>query len=115
MSSASRSRRWAVADAGRFFQSKNPDEDTSSQAHIFFTGYAYFASQVRHESMNSYFSATGDPGRSTLRLFSGTRSPHEAPAVLAAPRPAVYARTPSRAALRQRAHHGTASPNSQEF
>ena len=27
-----------VNDAGRFFQSKNPDGDTDSQVHIFFTG-----------------------------------------------------------------------------
>jgi len=38
MGTASRSRRSAVNDAGRFFQSKNPDGDTASQAHIFFTG-----------------------------------------------------------------------------
>jgi hypothetical protein len=38
MSSFSRSRRWLVNDAGRFFQSKNPDGDTDSQVHIFFTG-----------------------------------------------------------------------------
>jgi hypothetical protein len=34
----SRSRRSAVNDAGRFFQSKNPEADTNSQMHIFFTG-----------------------------------------------------------------------------
>src|SRR4051794_17053357 len=99
MSIFSRSRRSAVNDAVRFLQSKNPDEDTLSQSHIFFTGYAYFASRVRHESMNSYFSATGDPGRSTLRLFSGIRSPCGVPVVPAVPRQAVYAPSESTAVL----------------
>ena len=38
MSSFSRSRRRLVNDAGLFIQSKNPDGDTDSQVHIFFTG-----------------------------------------------------------------------------
>jgi len=38
MSTFSLSRLSDVNDAGRFFQSKNPDEDTDSHAHIFFTG-----------------------------------------------------------------------------
>src|ERR671918_1946947 len=115
MRTASRSRRTAVNDGGRFIQSKKPDGDTVSQAHIFFTGYAYFASQVRHESMNSYFSATGDPGRSTLRLFSGTRSPFEVPVVRAGLRATGYVRSVSRAVLRRRAHCGTDSPSSLVF
>src|SRR5262245_25216502 len=68
-SAVSSARRAAVADCGRRFQSKNPDGDTSSQQHIFFTGYAYFTESILQDSMNSYFSVTGDPGRSTLRLF----------------------------------------------
>jgi hypothetical protein len=34
----SSSLRRAVADLSRRFQSKNPDEDTASHRHIFFTG-----------------------------------------------------------------------------
>jgi len=34
----SHSRRRAVAESGRRRQSKNPDADTDSQVHIFFTG-----------------------------------------------------------------------------
>src|SRR5450756_1892814 len=63
-------------------------------------------------SMNSYFSLTGDPGRSTRRLFSGTHSPSAPRGADVRPRAAGRGHSPTVAPPRLRGHGGTCSPSS---
>src|SRR5450756_882734 len=55
----------------------------------------YFSNEMSIVSMNSYFSLTGDPGRSTRRLLSGTHSPSAPRGADVRPRAAAPGRSPT--------------------
>src|SRR5699024_3574099 len=77
----SSSRRAAVAEVGRVAHSCSPEVDTPSQVHIIPSVGARRARRsaslatAYSASMNSYFSLTVAPSRSTLPLFLGRHSP----------------------------------------
>src|SRR5665811_1116797 len=71
----------------------------------------YFSNEMSIVSMNSYFSLTGDPGRST-RLFSGTHSPSAPRGADVRPRAAAPGRSPTTAPPHRRGRADTCSPSS---
>src|SRR5665647_3311625 len=72
----------------------------------------YFSNEMSIVSMNSYFSLTGDPGRSTRRLFSGTHSPSAPRGTDVRPRAAAPGRSPTTAPPHRRGRADTCSPSS---
>src|SRR5450830_1596003 len=72
----------------------------------------YFWNEMSIVSMNSYFSLTGDPGRSTRLLLSGTHSPSVPRGADARPRAAVRGRSPTAAPPHRRGRADTCSPSS---
>src|SRR5665647_881435 len=72
----------------------------------------YFSNEMSIVSMNSYFSLTGDPGRSTRRLFSGIHSLSAPRGADVRPRAAGRGHSPTVAPPRRRGHGGTCSPSS---
>src|SRR5665647_668667 len=72
----------------------------------------YLSNEMSIVSMNSYFSLTGDPGRSTRRLFSGTHSPSELAGADVRPRVVGRDHSPTAAPPRRHGRVGTCSPSS---